>query len=82
MKKNYIIKDNDKITYSTSLKTTIKLKAYRTDNCSMYDLLQNWINKYSDQLVRNKQISLSEFVANINDVQTSYKKLMVELLEA
>lgn len=82
MKKNYIVKDNNKIRYSINLKTTIKLKVYRTENCSMYDLLQGWINKYSDQLIRNRQISLSEFVADINDIQPSYKKLMVELLEA
>ena len=75
-----------KIKYSTSLKTTMKLKSHHTDrpdNCSMYDLLQIWIRKYSDQLIRNRQISLSEFVAGIvdNEVQ-SYRKLMIELLEA
>lgn len=82
MKKNYIVKDNDKIRHSINLKTTMKLKSHYTENNSMYDLLQNWIRKYSDQLIRNRPISLSEFVAGINDIQPSYKKLMVELLEA
>ena len=55
------------------------------ENYSMLDLLKDWVNMYSWQIVqRNKQISLADFIKNINGdgKVLLYGQTMIDLLVA
>ena len=89
--KNYlVIGYNGKIHVSIEQKTMDNLKSYRPEGCpfadySMFDLLKDWINMYSWQIVQmNKQISLADFVKNINGdgKVLLYGQTMIDLLTA
>ena len=66
------------------------LKSYRPNGCpfenySMLDLLKDWVNMYSWQIVqRNKQISLVDFIKNVNGEGKvlQYGQTMIDLLVA
>ena len=87
--KNYlVIGHNGKIHVSIEQKTMDNLKSYRPEGCpfdgySMFDLLKDWINMYSWQIVQmNKQIALSDFIKNINGdgKVVLYGQTMIDLL--
>ena len=89
--KNYlIISHNGKIHVSIDQKTMDNLKSYRPKGCpftnySMFDLLKDWINMYSWQIVQmNKQIALADFIKNINGdgKVLLYGQAMIDLLTA
>ena len=89
--KNYlVIGHNGKIHVSIEQKAMINLKSCRPEGCpfadySMFDLLKDWINMYSWQIVQmNKQISLADFVKNINGdgKVLLYGQTMIDLLTA
>lgn len=70
---NYIVVDfrgNTKV--SITQQVMENLKSFKPKGCpfedySMLDLLKDWVNMYSWQIVnRNKQISLTDFIKNIN----------------
>ena len=68
----------------------INLKSCRPEGSpfadySMFDLLKDWINMYSWQIVQmNKQIALADFVKNINGdgKVLLYGQTMIDLLTA
>ena len=71
--KNYlVISRNGKIYISITQKAMENLKSFRPKGCpfenySMLDLLKDWVNMYSWQIIQiNKQIALSDFIKNIN----------------
>lgn len=89
--KNFIIVDfigNVKV--SMTQKAIENLKSYKPKGCpfknySMLDLLKDWVNMYSWQIIqRNKQISLVDFIKNINGdgKVLLYSKIMIDLLVA
>ena len=89
--KNYlVIGHNGKIHVSIEQKAMENLKSYRPNGCpfenySMLDLLKDWVNMYSWQIVqRNKQISLVDFIKNINGdgKVLLYGQTMIDLLVA
>ena len=89
--KNYIvISHNGKIHVSIEQKAMINLKSFRPEGCpfadySMFDLLKDWINMYSWQIVQmNKQIALADFIKNINGdgKVLLYGQTMIDLLTA
>ena len=89
--KNYlVIGHNGKIHVSIEQKTMDNLKSYRPNGCpfadySMFDLLKDWINMYSWQIVQmNKQIALVDFIKNINGdgKVLLYGQTMIDLLTA
>ena len=89
--KNYlVIGHNGKIHVSIEQKTMDNLKSYRPNGCpfadySMFDLLKDWINMYSWQIVQmNKQIALVDFIKNINGdgKVVLYGQTMIDLLTA
>ena len=89
--KNYlVIGHNGKIHVSIEQKAMINLKSCRPEGCpfadySMFDLLKDWINMYSWQIVQmNKQIALADFVKNINGdgKVLLYGQTMIDLLTA
>ena len=89
--KNYlVIGHNGKIHVSIEQKAMENLKSYRPNGCpfenySMFDLLKDWVNLYSWQIVqRNKQISLVDFIKNINGdgKVLLYGQTMIDLLVA
>ena len=88
---NFIIVDfrgNTKV--SITQKAVDNLKKFMPNGCpfenySMLDLLKDWINMYSWQLVqRNKQVSLVDFIKNINGdgKVLLYGQTMIDLLVA
>ena len=89
--KNYIvISHNGKIHVSIEQKAMINLKSFRPEGCpfadySMLDLLKDWVNMYSWQIVQmNKQIALADFIKNINGdgKVLLYGQTMIDLLTA
>ena len=88
---NYIIVDfrgNTKV--SITRNTMENLKSFKPKGCpfedySMLDLLKDWVNMYSWQIVnRNKQISLTDFIKSINGdgKVLLYGEAMINLLVA
>ena len=88
---NFIIVDfrgNTKV--SITQKSVDNLKKFKPNGClfenySMLDLLKDWVNMYSWQIVqRNKQISLVDFIKNINGDRKVllYGQTMIDLLVA
>ena len=88
---NYIIVDfrgNTKV--SITQKVMENLKTFKPKGCpfedySMLDLLKDWVNMYSWQIVnRNKQISLTDFIKGINGdgKVLLYSEAMINLLVA
>lgn len=88
---NYIIVDfrgNTKV--SITQKVMENLKAFKPKGCpfedySMLDLLKDWVNMYSWQIVnRNKLIPLVDFIKNINGdgKVLLYGEAMINLLVA
>ena len=90
MKNYFVIGHNGKIHVSITQKAMENLKSYRPNGCpfenySMLDLLKDWVNMYSWQIVqRNKQISLVDFIKNINGdgKVLLYGQTMIDLLVA
>ena len=89
--KNYlVIGHNGKIHISIEQKAMENLKSFRPNGCpfenySMLDLLKDWVNMYSWQIVQmNKQIALADFVKNINGdgKVLLYGQTMIDLLTA
>ena len=89
--KNYlVISYNGKIHVSIEQKVMENLKSYKPKGCpfknySMLNLLKDWVNMYSWQIVQmNKQISLVDFIKNINGdgKVLLYGKAMIDLLTA
>ena len=89
--KNYIIVDfrgNTKV--SITQKAMENLKTFKPKGCpfedySMLDLLKDWVNMYSWQIVnRNKQIPLVDFIKRINGdgKVLLYGESMINLLVA
>ena len=89
--KNYIVVDfrgNTKV--SITQKAMENLKTFKPKGCpfedsSMLDLLKDWVNMYSWQIVQmNKQIALADFVKNINGdgKVLLYGQTMIDLLTA
>ena len=88
---NFIIVDfrgNTKV--SITHKAVDNLKKFRPNGCpfenySMLDLLKDWVNMYSWQMIqRNKQIPLTDFIKNINGdgKVLLYGQTMIDLLVA
>lgn len=88
---NFIVVDfrgNTKV--SITQKAVNNLKKFRPNGCpfenySMLDLLKDWVNMYSWQMVqRNKQIPLAYFIKNINGdgKVLLYGQTMIDLLVA
>ena len=89
--KNYlVISRNGKIYISITQKAMENLKSFRPKGCpfenySMFDLLKDWINMYSWQIVQmNKQIALIDFIKNINGdgKVLLYGQTIIDLLTA
>ena len=87
--KNYlVISRNGKIYISITQKAMENLKSFRPKGCpftnySMFDLLKDWINMYSWQIIQiNKQIALADFIKNINGdgKVLLYGQTMIDLL--
>ena len=88
---NFIIVDfRGSTKISITQKAMGNLKSYRPNGCpfenySMLDLLKDWVNMYSWQMVqRNKQIPLVDFIKNINGdgKVLLYGQTMIDLLVA
>ena len=88
---NFIIVDfRGSTKVSITQKAMENLKSYRPNGCpfenySMLDLLKDWVNMYSWQMVqRNKQIPLVDFIKNINGdgKVLLYGQTMIDLLVA
>ena len=88
---NFIIVDfRGSTKISITQKAMRNLKSYRPNGCpfknySMLDLLKDWVNMYSWQMVQmNKQISLVDFIKNINGdgKVLLYGQTMIDLLVA
>ena len=88
---NFIIVDfRGSTKVSITQKVMENLKLYRPNGCpfenySMLDLLKDWVNMYSWQIAqRNKQISLADFIKNINGdgKVLLYGQTMIDLLVA
>lgn len=89
--KNYIIVDfRGNIKVSITQKAMENLKTFKPKGCpfedySMLDLLKDWVNMYSWQIVnRNKQIPLVDFIKSINGdgKVLLYGESMINLLVA
>lgn len=87
--KNYIIVDfrgNTKV--SITQKAMENLKTFKPKGCpfedySMLDLLKDWVNMYSWQIVnRNKQTPLVDFIESINGDSKVllYSEAMINLI--
>lgn len=88
---NYIVVDfRGGTKVSITQKAMRKLKSFRPKGCpfenySMLDLLKDWVNMYSWQIVqRNKQIPLADFIKSINGdgKVLLYGQTMIDLLVA
>lgn len=86
---NFIIVDfRGNVKISITQKTMENLKSYKPKGCpfenySMLDLLKDWVNMYSWQIIqKNKQISLIDFIKNINSdgKVLLYGQTMIDLL--
>lgn len=88
---NFIVIDfrgNTKV--SITQKVMENLKTFKPNGCpfedySMLDLLKDWVNMYSWQIVnRNKQIPLADFIKSINGdgKVLLYGESMINLLVA
>ena len=89
--KNYlVISRNGKIYISITQKAMENWKSFRPKGCpfenySMLDLLKDWVNMYSWQIVQmNKQIALVDFIKNINGdgKVLLYGQTIIDLLTA
>ena len=75
---------------SITQKAMENLKLFRPKGCpfenySMLDLLKDWVNMYSWQIIqRNKQIPLADFIKNIkgDGKVLLYGQIMIDLLVA
>lgn len=88
---NYIVVDfRGGTKVSITQKAMENLRSFRPKDCpfenySMLDLLKDWVNMYSWQIVqRNKQIPLADFIKNINGdgKVLLYGQTMINLLMA
>ena len=88
---NYIVVDfRGGTKVSITQKAMENLRSFRPKDCpfenySMLDLLKDWVNMYSWQIVqRNKQILLADFIKNINGdgKVLLYGQTMIDLLVA